>query len=51
MKKIIGFVLALVCVLAMAGCNDKSMDNIIENKPSVTGIVEEVHDNYISIII
>ena len=47
MKKIIGFVLALMCVLAMAGCNDKSMDNIIENKPSVTGIVEEVHDNYV----
>ena len=47
MKKLIGFILSLVCVLAMAGCNNKSMDYIIENKPSVTGIVEEVRDDYI----
>ena len=47
MKKLMGFVLATVCVLAMAGCNNKSMDYIIKNKPSVTGIVEEVRDDYI----
>lgn len=47
MKKLIGFVLTLVCVLAMAGCNNNSMDDIIANKPSVTGIVEEVHGDYI----
>ena len=47
MKKLMGFILSLVCVLAMAGCNNKSMDYIIENKPSVTGIVEEVRDDYI----
>ena len=49
MKKRMTFVLALACVLAMAGCNHKSMDDIIENKPSVTGIVEEVHGDYIII--
>ena len=47
MKKLIALVLALVCVLAMAGCNTKSMNYIIENKPSVTGVVEEVHEDYI----
>ena len=47
MKKLMEFILLLVCVLAMAGCNNKSMDYIIENKPSVTGIVEEVRDDYI----
>ena len=47
MKKWMTFVLALACVLAMAGCNNKSMDYIIKNKPSVTGIVEEVRDDYI----
>lgn len=47
MKKLIGFVLMLVCVMAMAGCNNKSMNYIISNKPSVTGIVEEVHGDYI----
>ena len=47
MKKLITLVLALVCVLGLVGCNTQSMDYIIENKPSVTGIVEEVHDDYI----
>ena len=47
MKKWMEFILAMVCVLSMAGCNNKSMDYIIENKPSVTGIVEEVHGDYI----
>ena len=46
MKNRIAFVLALVCVLALVGCNTKSLNYIIENKPSVTGIVEEVHENY-----
>ena len=47
MKKVIGFILVMVCWLAMAGCNNKSMNYIISNKPSVTGIVEEVRDDYI----
>ena len=47
MKKLIALVLTLVCVLGLVGCNNKSMNYIIENKPSVTGIVEEVHDDYI----
>ena len=46
MKKRIAFVLALVCVLGLIGCNTKSLNYIIENRPSVTGIVEEVHENY-----
>lgn len=47
MKKLITFVLALVCVLGLVGCNTKSMDYIIENKPNVTGIVQEVHNDYV----
>ncbi len=47
MKKLISLVLALVCVLGLVGCHNRSMNYIIENKPSVTGIVEEVHDDYI----
>jgi hypothetical protein len=47
MKKLIALVLTIVCVLGLTGCNNKSMNNIIANKPSVTGIVEEVHDDYI----
>ena len=47
MKKLIAFVLVLVCVLELVGCNTKSMNYIIENEPSVTGIVKEVHDDYI----
>jgi len=47
MKKMLAIVLALICILTLAGCNTKSTNYIIENKPSVTGIVEEVHDDYI----
>ena len=41
-------VLTLVSLLGLVGCNRKSMDYIIANKPSVTGIVEEVHDDYVT---
>ena len=49
MKKKSAFVLVavLICVLALTGCNNKSMNYIIEHKPSVTGIVEEVHDDFV----
>ena len=47
MKKYIALVLALVCVLGLVGCNTKSMNYIIENKPSVIGVVEEVHNDYV----
>ncbi len=46
MKQWIAFVLALVCVLGMAGCS-RTLDDIIEKEPNVTGVVEEVHDHYI----
>lgn len=47
MKKYISFILSIICILSLVGCNTNSMNYIIENKPSVTGIVEEVHDNHI----
>lgn len=47
MKRILAMVLVLTCLLCMAGCDTKSMNYIISNKPSVTGIVEEVHDDYV----
>ena len=49
MKKKSAFVLAavLICVLVLTGCNNKSMNYIIEHKPSITGIVEEVHDDFV----
>ena len=49
MKKKSAFVLAavLVCVLALTGCNNKSMNYIIQHEPSVTGIVKEVHDDFV----
>ena len=31
----------------LVGCDNKSMNYIISNKPSVTGVVEEVHEEYI----
>jgi len=46
MKRIVAFALALTCLLALTGCDTKSMNYIVENKPSVTGIVEEVYDGH-----
>ena len=41
--------MVLCMVLCMAGCKNKSMNNIIENEPSITGTVTEIHDRYIQI--
>lgn len=51
MQKLISFVLALVCVIGLVGCNKRSMNYIIENEPSITGIVEEIYDSSIVIYI
>ena len=49
MKKLIALFLALVCVLGMVGCNNRSMNYIISNEPSITGIVKETNENAIMI--
>ena len=49
MKKLIALVLALVCVLGMVGCNNRSMNYIISNEPSITGIVKETNEKSILI--
>ena len=49
MKKMTAFVLALVCVFGLAGCSNRSMNYIIENEPSITGIVKETSDHAILI--
>lgn len=45
MKKI----LLIIMFLIVVACDNKSMNYIIENKPSIIGIVVEVHDQYILI--
>ncbi len=49
MKKLIALVLVLVCILSLVGCNNRSMNYIIENEPSIMGIVKDTNDNYILI--
>ena len=49
MKKLTALVLTFICVLALAGCNNKSVNNIIENKPNVVGIIKEAADRSILI--
>ena len=49
MKKLIALFLALVCVLGIVGCNNRSMNYIISNEPSITGIVKETNENAIMI--
>ena len=47
MKKLTAVFFVMVCILALSGCNTKSMDYIIATKPSVTGTVEEVHADHV----
>lgn len=51
MKKCVALVLALICVLGLVGCHQKSMNDIISNEPNITGVVEEVGENSILIYI
>ena len=43
MKKILSLILTLFCVLSLVGCG-RSMDDIIKNESSITGVVEEVYN-------
>ena len=41
MKKALALILALVCLLSLAGCDRRSMNYIIQNAPSIQGIVTD----------
>lgn len=41
----------LMILLALVGCTPRSMNYIIANEPSITGVVQEVHDTYTLIYI
>ncbi len=49
MKKRMALVLTLVCFFALAGCNNRSMNYIINNEPNITGIVKNTFNNSILI--
>lgn len=44
MKKAMAWIFVLFVVLGSVGCGGRSMNDIIENEPSITGIVEEVRE-------
>ena len=47
MKKALALLLALVCLLTLAGCDRRSMNYIIQNEPSIQGIVTDTTDTAI----
>lgn len=49
MKKFIPVILSIICLLSLVGCNNKSLNYIISNEPSMVGIVKEINDNSILI--
>ena len=51
MKKYMFLILAVLMIIGLIGCNKNSMNYIIENEPSITGIITEVHEEYIQIYI
>ena len=51
MKKYIMIILTVLILAGLTGCNKNSMNYIIENEPSIAGIITEVHEKYIQIYI
>ena len=52
MKRITAVLPSLVIILlALVSCVPRSMNYIIANEPSITGVVQEVHDTYILIYV
>ena len=51
MRSHIVLILALIFMFSLAGCNNRSMNYIIENEPNITGLVKEVSDHSILIYI
>ena len=49
MKKALALILALVCLLTLAGCDRRSLNDIIANEPSIMGIVKDLCENAILI--
>jgi len=48
MKKYLLIVLSVICVLGMSGCNNKSLNYIISNEPSITGNIKEVSEDILN---
>ena len=49
MKKLTVLLLILVCVIGFAGCGNRSMNDVIDDEPSITGIVKDTDENAILI--
>ena len=47
MKKCIYAILAVICLLSLVGCNNRSLNYIISNEPNMVGIVKETSDTSI----
>ncbi len=45
MKNTFAILIALSCLFSFVGCGNSSMDDIIENEQSVTGVVTKVYEN------
>lgn len=50
-KQHVAIIISVIMIICFSGCNNRSMNDIIENEPSITGIVTEVYDKYIQIYI
>ena len=49
MKKYLLILVSIICMMGLAGCNNRSMNYIISNEPSMTGIIKETNENAILI--
>ena len=45
MKKYLLILLSIICVLGLVGCNNRSLNYIISNEPSIAGSIEEINES------
>ena len=45
MKKNLLIILSIICMLGLVGCNNKSLNYIISNEPSIMGNIKEMNEN------
>ena len=49
MKKYLLILISIICMMGLAGCNNRSMNYIIANEPNITGVVKEANEQSILI--
>lgn len=49
MKKYLLIIMSIICMIGLVSCNNRSLNYIISNEPSIVGVIKETNENSILI--